>query len=245
MISPLLIASALISHAVSCAQPESRSMPAVHLTADEILSRSGAAHAGAAHLWARGLFRDHRRGRNRRVPIEWILARPGRCRLQIDRDVAIIVGDQWWSYREEVGRFIGHRTFTKTPIETAAFLLSDHAPLLLPSLFLPGAAAFEGPGLPWKLQGVAWEAGRPCYVFARTLATADAAPTLRIWIDQDSLLLRSWTLGRTREDGTEGIFLEVTYYDLVANGPLAADAFQLTEPARIELPSAAAADATP
>ncbi|OWY70958.1 hypothetical protein B7486_15295 [cyanobacterium TDX16] len=214
------------------------------VTSADLLVRVVETHRRATSLRALGLLRDFRRGADREVPISWQLARPERCKLQIDMDVAIVLGGQWWTYRPVVGKYTSHRPFTTTPIETAATLISDGVPFLMPFLFNQGAAALgagaDGLFPEWRLKGATFQAGRPCYFFERREPGPDNHGFLRMLIDQESLLLRGWTLGRLRSDGSEKILLEVTYYEIVANATIPRDAFDATPPTPIQLPADAA-----
>lgn len=209
------------------------------LMADDLLARSAAAHKRLTTLRATGFLRDARRGPARILPVRWMLAKPERCRLQIGEEVAIVLQDQWWSYRADAQRFRSHRLFTKTPVETAGMLLSDGVSFLLPSLFLRGESAFErdrfGKFIGWRLMGAGWLGAMPCYVFERHDATTDSPTVMRLYLDQESLLLRGWTLEALREDGSRRLLLEVRYTELLPNVTPASDAFQVRPPEPIPM----------
>lgn len=67
------------------------------VTSADLLTRVFGAHRRATSIRAVGLLRDMRRGADREMPVSWQLARPERCKLQIDMDVAIVLGGQWWT----------------------------------------------------------------------------------------------------------------------------------------------------
>lgn len=174
------------------------------------------------------------------MPIRWVLAKPNSCRLQLDMDLAIVLNEQWWTYRADDDRIRAHRLFTKTPIETAGTLLSDGIAFLLPSLFLRGEAAMErdrfGRFTGWRLLGAGWSGASPCYVFEKTDAAYKPSSVMRLSIDQKSLLIRSWMLEAVREDGSRRMLLEISYTELIPNVVLPSDAFQIRPPSPIPLP---------
>lgn len=210
------------------------------VTSAGLLSRITETHRRATSLRAIGLIRDMRRG-GRELPVSWHLARPDRCRLQIDMDVAIVLGEQWWTYRPSVGRFTSHRPFTKTPVETAATLISDGVPFLLPQLFNQGPSALgagaDGLYPEWRLKGAAFMSGTPCYLFERHEPKPGERGFLRILVDQKTLLLRGWTLGRERDDGTEKVLIDVSYFEMTANEPISREDFEVSLPQAILLPA--------
>jgi outer membrane lipoprotein-sorting protein len=226
----------VVSWAEGCAQSETTgATAAASLTTDSILDRCAASFYRIRTIQARGTFRDLRAPDRRAVPIAWDLARPGRCRLLIGEKVALVIGDDWWSYDASEGQFRKHKAFTKTPMETAATLISNGVSFLLPALFARGENAFgksrsRGYG-DWRLVGVAWSSQRPCYVVARAGPGGDAPASLRVWIDQDTYLLRGWDVVQTREGGRETTVLECTYDELIVDAPIPAERFTLSAPA--------------
>lgn len=214
------------------------------LSVGELMGRTVDAYSHLTTLHARGVLRDFRRGRRRIEPIRWDFARPDRCRLQVGMDVMIVSGEAWWSYRDDRGRYSSHKPFTRTPIETAAFLLSEDVPLLLPALLtkpaeaLGASAAGRFPG--WTLRGVGFVAGKPCYVLLREDFNGNRPSRLRLWLDQTTLLLRGWTLSRVRGDGGERVLVGCDYAKIVADGKLPENCFQLLPPAPIPVPADAA-----
>ncbi len=208
---------------------------------DDILDRCIAAYALVDTLHARGTLSDFRHGARRVAPVAWDLARPDRCRLQIDGDVAIVNGTACWTYRAATGRFMGNRTSTRTPMETSSSLLSDGAPFLVPTIWERGEAAFGKDRrrgyADWQLQGVAWSDERPCYVLFKKMASpSDRESLLRIWIDQDLLLLRRWSLVIPAPDGRERIIMEYADQELIVNRRLPSDIFQLSPPEPLDRP---------
>jgi len=224
--------------AVGCEQPRPTDpSSAATLTTDVILDRCVSCFAKLNTIQAQGTLRDFRAESRRVVPIAWMLARPGRCRVQVGDNVALVIGDDWWSFDAADGQFRKHKAFTRTPMETAATLVSNGVSFLLPAVFARGEAAF-GKGrsrgyADWRLEGVAWSSQRPCYVLARVGTSRETAATLRVWIDQDSYLLRGWDLVQSREDGRETTILECTYHELIVDAPIAAERFNLTAPSPI------------
>ncbi len=213
------------------------------LTVNDILSRCGAAHREVQTLRARGRLRDSRQISPRTVPIAWDFFRPDRCRLQIDMDVAIVAGEDWWTYDGQAGEYRKHHQFTRAPIETAAYLASKGVPFLLPSLLNRGEYAFDGgragSAARWELQGVGWYAEAPCYVVIRRSYDHTDGEILRVWIDQDKLLLRGWMVSVPVGEGRERPLVECTYLELAANGPLPSDWLQLKPPMPIKVPTTA------
>lgn len=236
---------------IACTNPQpvrsdSNEGPGAVVTSAGLLSRVVEAHQRATSLHAVGLLKDYRRGNAREVPIMWHLSRGGRCRLQIDMDVAIVLGEQWWTYRPAVGRFTSHRPFTKTPVETAATLISDGVPFLLPILFNQGPTAL-GPGRDglypeWRLRGATFLAGAPCYLFERHEPGADGRGFLRLLVDQKSLLIRGWVWGRERPDGTERVLIDVAYFEISADRVTSREDFDISLPTPIQLPPSATAN---
>lgn len=206
----------------------------MQVTGDDLLSRVGAVHAGLRSLRATGEVHDARVGRRRVVPIQWALVRPDRCRLQYGDDLAVVIGDAWWSYRADTGRFLSHRVFSRTPIETAAELLSDGVPFVLPSLFARGEAALREPtrrGVSdWRVVGAAFVERRPCYVFERRGRSGERDEITRLSIDQETMLLRGWRHATLGASGEERLMLEVVYSEVTANPALLADTFRLLPP---------------
>lgn len=227
-----------------CFQPnrDAPTSPGAALTrTDDVLEQCVGAYDRLSTLQVQGVLSDFRHGGRRVVPVSWDFARPARCRLQIDRDVAIIHGADSWTYRAATGRFLGSRSASASPIQSAASVLSDGVPFLLPALWEDGKAAlgrdpirgFAG----WKLQGVAWSGDRPCYVFVRRSTSSGRGNLLRLWIDQDLLLIRSWSMVDASEDGREKTIVECAHHHIVTNGRLPPNRFQLQPPEPMELPT--------
>jgi outer membrane lipoprotein-sorting protein len=204
---------------------------------NEIMDRCVDAYAKARTLSASGTFRDYRTENRRVVPIRWDFARPGKCRLQIDMEVAIVIGDHWWVYDAESGQYKKRRSFTRTPMETAGYLLARGVSFLTPAVFARGEAAFGKSRtrgyLDWKLLGVAWLHERPCYVVAKSMAGKSTTSVLRVWIDQDSYLVRGWDIVGPGDDGREQTVLACMYHELAVNGVQSGPTFELTAPAAL------------
>lgn len=216
-----------------------RSAGAALTRTEDILHQCIAAYDRLNTLQAKGILSDYRHGQQRVVPISWDLARPGRCRLQIDNDMVIIHGADSWTFRSATGRFQGSRSSRASPIQNAASMLSDGVPFLLPDLWENSKAAlgrdpargFTG----WRLQGVAWTGDRPCYVFVKRSDSSGRGNLLRVWIDQDLLLVRGWTVVNASDDGREKTNIDCTYHHTVTNGRLSSNRFQLQPPEPIDL----------
>ena len=210
------------------------------VSVDDILRKSGVAYQNLRSLQARGVLRDYREGGLNIKPVSWDFVRPDKCRLQLDMDVAIISGDNWWTYDAAAGQFRKHNQFTRAPIETAAYLLSKGVPFLMPSLLTRGSAAFaagrSNRNEQWQFQGVGWHADVPCYVMVRK--SQEREELLRVWIDQDKYLLRGWMVSVPLRDGRERPILECTYGELTVDGKLPSDWLQLKPPVPIKSPSA-------
>ncbi len=208
-------------------------------TVDDILRRCVAVHRSLDTLQAKGLLRDYRSQDRRVATISWDFLRPGRCRLQIDLDLALISKDRWWRYDSDTGRYRGYQHFTKTPLETPAYLLSRGVPFLLPVLFNKNRRALmDNPArgfADWSMEGVEWHAERPCYLVSRPGLGKNRGTTRRVWIDQDHYLVRGWALVVRQPDGRVRTVMGCSYYDLLANKPLALDLFQLKPPEPILL----------
>lgn len=242
-LAPILILapSALGCRAASTGEPAAaRTVSVVPMTADDILARCCETSEQAGSLTAAGRLHDARRPDAMDVPIRVDLTRDGRCRVQIGMDLVIVDGEKWWSHRPGSKRFRSHRCFSKTPVETAAALISDGALSLLPALFLRGADTFErddhGAFVGWALEGVAWSGGRPCYLLERRERRRQPAGVYRLYVDQESWLIRRWTLAAAQPDDSERELLDVTLTDLAVGEQAPSDAFTLTPPRPLEAP---------
>jgi hypothetical protein len=205
---------------------------------DDILQRCGETYRSLTTLQAGGWLRDFRRQTSPRIaPISWQFARPDRCRLQIGMDTAIVSGQDWWTYEAKTGQYKKHRQFTRTPIETASYLISQDVPFLLPVLLSKGASALRsGHAEPWRFQGVGWYAGAPCHVLVRGGQDGQTEPGTtiqRLWIDQDRFLLRGWMISVPGREGRERPLIECAYADLSVDEPLPTDWLQLKAPTPI------------
>lgn len=213
---------------------------AMSVTVDDVLLRCGQTHARLTTLRVVGVMVDARHGARKQTPIQIELSRPDQCRAQVDMDVAVVNGDAWWTYRAGADGFRTHKAFTKTPIETAVGLMSDGALSLVPSLFIRGEDAFErdnqGRFIGWRLVGAGWSAGRPCYTLEQRGAAGTGGASLRLYIDQDSWLVRRWVLMNKGAGGRDAALLDVTCHELTPNVDLPEDAFGRQLPTRIELP---------
>ena len=118
-----------------CTRPHAEPTGPSLARTDDLLDRCAAAYGNASTLRVKGTFSDFREAVRRVVPISWDLARPDRCRLQIDMDVAIVQGNDAWTYRSATRQFQGNRSRGGRPIATAAAQISEGAPLLLPGLW--------------------------------------------------------------------------------------------------------------
>jgi outer membrane lipoprotein-sorting protein len=217
------------------------------LTVADILRRCAAAYDDVETLQVRGRFRDNRSAEPEVSPIAWDLARPDACRLQIGMDVTVVSGKSWWTHDGQTGDFKTLRQITRTPMETAATFLSDGAVFQLPRLFTKGVAAF---GLAdrrqagaWRSEGVAWRAKRPCYVVTRGGQDDREPGRLRLWIDQDSFLIRGWTLDLPRPDAPPRTVFDCTYVLITANRRIDSDRFKVQQPTPILLPPEPSPDA--
>ncbi|MBX3397015.1 MAG: hypothetical protein KF841_16795 [Phycisphaerae bacterium] len=217
----------------------------VSLSISGVLRRCETTYTGLNSLEARGWLRDYRSTDRRVVPIRWELARPDQCRLQIDMDMVLVKGQNWWSYNNQSQQFKSHRELGGSPIEAAAYFLSDGIPFLLPAAWHRPKVAFgsdEARG-PWQLDGVAWTANRPCYVVSRQGLGRDSGSRWTLWIDQDRFLIVAWTwdVMRPSDDGTPLMktVWGCTYEVMVANAELNQDRFRIEKPLPIALPRAA------
>ncbi len=219
------------------------------LTIEGILARAENAYATAQTLEARGYLRDYRGKAKKIAPIQWELRKPDLCRLQIGMNMVLVKGQNWWSYDSEAGRFKSHRETGSTPAETAAYYLSDGIPFLVPAAWNRPKVAF-GPSdarTPWKFDGVAWTAGRPCYVVSREGLGRDGGSRWTLWIDQDRFLIVAWTWNVTmeREDKppVERTVWGCTYEVLSVNQDIPQDRFRIEKPMPIILPKQAPSEA--
>jgi hypothetical protein len=112
-----------------------------------------------------------------------------------------------------------------------------------------GARTFNGGHLTgfgaWRLDGVKWQGGHPCYVISRRERAGVDGGVWRIWIDQDRFLIRAWTVHVPGPGGEDKMILGCRYQDLVVNQPLRPDCFFLDPPSQIVAPPVDAAVKTP
>ncbi len=217
------------------------------LTVTDILRRCTEAYADAETLQVRGRFRDNRSAGLDASLISWDFKRPDACRLQIGMDVAVVSGKSWWTHDGATGRFKTLRQITRTPMETAATFLADGAVFQLPRLFTKGPAAFglknRRRAAGWRSEGIGWRAGRPCHVVTHA-GQADRGPgKLRLWIDQDSFLIRGWTWALSRTPARPRTVFDCTYVLISMNRPIGAERFKVQRPTPILLPPEPAPDA--
>lgn len=225
-----------------CTQPN-RQTPTrnrASLTVTDILQGCADAYDEVDRLHVRGRFQDSRAASPKVSPISWDFVRPDACRLQIDMDVAVVSGKSWWTYDGQTGRFKTLRQITRAPMETAATFLADGAVFQLPRLFTRGVEAFgladPTAGAAWRAEGVAWRAERPCYVVTRGGQDGREPGRLRLWIDQDSFLLRGWTLDLPRPDAPPRPVFDCTYVLISLNRSIEPDRFTVQRPTPILLP---------
>ncbi len=224
-----------------CARPiDNDTRVEASYSVDDVLERCIQRYSELRTLQARGLVRDYRKGDRRVAKISWDFDGRTRCRAQIEMDVALICGTRWWSFDAASARYRSHRQFTKTPIQTAALLLSDGVPFLLPAIMTTGDRAFHLSRTrafsDWRLEGVAWHAERPCYVLTRQGWGSYRGGRLRIWIDQDCDLVRGWALVAPVAGKRDEVIVGCSYYDLVENANLPTDRFLFAPPNPILLP---------
>jgi outer membrane lipoprotein-sorting protein len=220
---------------LSCEGPRAEvSGPAASLRVEEVLDRCVTTFTRARTLSAAGVLRDYRTEHRKHDFVRLDLARPDRCRFEMDRLVAIVRGEDWWTYDPATGQFRKHRTFTRTPMETAGYLVSKGVSFLLPAVFVRGEAAFGKSRTlgyrDWRLLGVAWAHERPCYVVGRVAPGQSSETTLRVWIDQDTYLVRGWDVIRPGERGRDETILACMYDELTTNEAIPDEQFSLTGP---------------
>ena len=230
-------------------QDEPATTVSASFTVDDVLGNCVATYAGLRTFQARGLFRDYRTEKRRVATISWDFARPDRCRLQIEMDVALVSGKHWWTYDAASGRYRSHPQFTRTPIVTAASLLSRGVSFLLPAIMTTGERAFGKSRVrgfsDWRVEGVEWHAGHPCYLVSRRGWGSYRGGRLRVWIDQDRGLVRGWALSAKGPDAREDIVMGCSFYDLAVDERLPAQRFQATPPRPILLSLPEGLEGTP
>jgi len=203
----------------------------VSLQVADILRHCGNTYERLKSLHAAGVLRDHRRAPHRDEPITWDVVRPDRARFQIGVDIAIIASRDWWTWDPVAGRFDKRQRLTGAPLGGASLLLSGRISLLTPSLIETGAQAFADGGRldasRWSIQGLEWRSGFPCYVVAQRGTARPGGRFLRVWIDQDSFVVRAWSVSMA-ETGAEERFLFGCDYDLVIlNQPIPDERFRV------------------
>lgn len=239
-----------VAAAGGCGGPV-RSGPASEtaMTVERILDRAEGVYTSMQSLEARGYLRDYR-GKSRKItPIQWEFKKPEYCRLQLGMNMALVKGRNWWSYDAETERFKSHKETNSTPAETAAYFLSDGIPFLLPAAWNRPRVAF-GPSdsrTPWRLDGVAWTASRPCYVVSREGLGRDSGSRWTLWIDQDRFLIVAWTwdvrVERENKPPVERTVWGCTYEVINTNANIPTDRFRIEKPLPIVLPKQAPSDA--
>jgi outer membrane lipoprotein-sorting protein len=213
----------------------------VSIDTQEVLSRCAAVYAEGRSFHIIGVLRDTRPGRSRAAPLLWDFQRPDRSKLQIDMDVAIVLGDNCWIYTTQRGQYTRLRRFTKTLIQTSSFLLSDGVAMLLPELWAGNATIFDNsrnsPTSAWTLDGVDWLSRRPCYQLSRRESEGDRTRNLLVWIDQDSFVIRKWAIVSIGSDGSERPIVACEFQEIQVNAPLSESAFWLDTPESIKASS--------
>lgn len=180
------------------------------LDPEAIVSRCAERYARAKSLEIRGRIDDARRSPARRHSFRLVLARPDRCRFELDRDVVVVVGRDVWTYAAAADRFSKYRAFNSTPARTAADLATDGVSLLTIDLFEHGRQALDVPGgtaQRLRLEGMDYADRRPCFVIAEEFGSASGR--LRLWIDQDRGELRRWCLYRRTVSGDDHPIVQV------------------------------------
>lgn len=229
----LWFATALLLNANACQRPAPpRDTTTTSLSAADILNRCVGVYQRVASYTAVGTMSDDRGGKAAPVSIRWDYERPNRCRLQIGNEVALVVGDGWWTMNAQIGDWRKHHQFTRTPIVTAAHLLSRGVPFLTPILLTKPDRALTydnqvGFGA-WRLEGADWAGGRPCYVLRRPQHVRDGAGVLRLWIDQDSFVMCSWSISVPGLDGQDESIVGCTYDVVTVNRPIPPERFKLS-----------------
>lgn len=228
-------AAVLVVCLAGCAAPApAPNHKTTSLDADCILARCVERYETMRTLRATGTLRDFRGPRPTIRPIRWEFVRPDRMRFEIARDVAVVIGSQWWTYDDAAERFRRHRQFTTTPFRTPSYLLTRGVPFLIPALMEDGEQAFEGSSSRgfrrWALRGVDWREDTPCFVLERRRPPGLPDGTMRVWIEQDRFLVRAWVLLSERPDGKLSAVIECDYDEVVVDAPVLASAFQLSRP---------------
>lgn len=212
------------------------------LDVEDIVMRCSARYQELHTLQITGYLIDNRMDSQRFVPIRWDYVAPDRCRLQIDMDVALIVGESWWSYQAADGRFHKHHQFTRTPIETAVYLASNSVPFMVPSLLNRGRATFgptrEGAVQRWRIEGFTWIGGAPCYALKHKGIGLERGNDLTAWIDQDSMLLRGWQLVTHDKRNQPRTVMQCEYNTILVNENIPYSRFMLEPPVSLIAPAA-------
>lgn len=243
LVTPVLVAG--------CVAPRSSGGDAASasLSVEDILARCESTYSKLRTLDAAGFLRDYRGNEKRVAPIRWELARPDLCRLQIDMDAVLVKGPNWWSYDHRAERFKSHRELGPAPIESAAYFLSNGIPFVMPVAWHRPKIAF-GPSPergPWRLDGVAWTANRPCYVVTREGLGRDSGGTWTFWIDQDRFLIVAWEWKVQRVDRrgppTWSTIWGCTYEVIAVDQAIDPARFRIEKPQPIVLPKPAPSEA--
>lgn len=204
------------------------------LQVTDILSACVSAYQRISTCRAVGTLQDLRGSAPRTARVSWDFERPDRCRFQIGDDLALVLGSEWWIYDARTGRSTRRASFTRTPITTASTLLAGRVPFLMPVLIESGAQAFGPAGRGgfhrWSIESVDWRHGHPCYVVALGAAREPSASILRVWIDQDSFLVRRWAISGVDGNEAEYPVLICDYEEIALNEPIPDRRFTL-EPA--------------
>jgi outer membrane lipoprotein-sorting protein len=232
--APLLVAGACQRPA---AAPESTT---ASLSASDILDRCISVYRRLTSYSAVGTMRDDRGGKSPPVAIKWEYERPNRMRLALDNSEALVVGDGWWTLDAPGGGWRRHHQFTRTPIITAAHLLSRGVPFLTPMLLTKPDRALsvdsQGGMGAWRLEGADWSGGRPCYVLRRPQQVRDGQGVLRIWIDQDNFVMRSWAISVPGLDGQDESIAGCTFDVVSVDSAISPERFQLSDRTNMGLP---------
>lgn len=202
------------------------------ISTEDVLDRCVAAYSQINTLRVSGVFRDNRQGEHQISPISWEIQRPDKCRVKIGPNEAVVAGKGCWDYDTQRRAFKSMNIPSRTPMETASYRISRGVSFPLPAVLERDEGAFGRSRVrgyvDWRLTGMAWIDDHPCYVVSRRETAGGRDATRRLWIDQDSYLIRAWDLVEGEGFGRDSVIVAETCHEVALNPSIAQTRFNVS-----------------